>query len=64
MDFHLHSPILAIEPTAKIKKSFSNRLKIKYDVPQGSVLGTLLFNINSFDLFYECQDSDIDTVIF
>ena len=36
----------------KINDCFSARLTIEYDVPQGSSLGTLLFNINMIDLFY------------
>ena len=44
----------------KIKEYFSNILKIEYGVPHGSILGQLLFNINSIDIFYECEESDIE----
>ena len=39
---------------------FSNRLKIEYVVLQGSILGLLLFNINSIAMFYVCEDSDVE----
>ena len=44
----------------KVKECFCNRLKIEYGVSQGPILGPLLFNINSIDMLYECEDSDIE----
>ena len=43
----------------KINDCFSTRSNIEYGVPQGSILGPLLFNINMTDLFYESEENDI-----
>ena len=43
----------------KINKCFSERSRIKHSVPQGLILGSLLFNIDLIDLFYECEKSNI-----
>ena len=44
----------------KINGNFSDRTDIELGVPQGSILGPILFNIKMIDLFYECQDSSIE----
>ena len=46
----------------KIKECFSNRLKIEYGVPERSILGPLLFNINLIDMFYEWEHSEIENI--
>ena len=39
----------------KINGNFSDRTDIEFDVPQGSILGPILFNINLIDLFLRMQ---------
>ena len=43
----------------KIDGCFSERSRIEHGVPQGTILGPLLFNIDLIDLFCECEKSNI-----
>ena len=48
--------MLGGEQRIKINSSSSTWKKIKNSVPQGSILGPLLLNINTFDMLYEHKD--------
>ena len=43
--------------SVRINNSYSNKREIMNGVPQVSVLGPLLFNIDLIDLFLECKDN-------
>ena len=55
----IHSYLINRTQTIKINNGFSRRSIIEHGVPQGSVLGPLLFNIDLVDFFYEGGDSNI-----
>ena len=48
----------------KINECFSERSTIEHGLPQGSILGSLLFNIDLIELFYECEESNIDSYAY
>ena len=55
ISYYLNSYLSYRTHSIKIKKCFSNRLKIEYGVPHSSVLVPSLFN-----MFHECENSNIE----
>ena len=49
--------------SVRVNNSHSNKRKILHGVPQGSVLGFLLFNIDLTDLFLECKNDDFSSYV-
>ena len=55
----IYSYLTSRKQRVKIKSTYSSWLDVKSRLPQGSVLGPLLFNIFSTDIFYAVEASDI-----
>ena len=55
----IHSYLCDRAQSVKVGSLFSNELDILCGVPQGSILGPLLFNIDRCDLFFIDMSSDI-----
>ena len=54
----IYSYLKGRKQRTKINSSYSSFAEILFDVPQGSILGPLLFNASICDLFYDIDDLD------
>ena len=55
----IHDYLSNRKQRVKVNDTYSLWKDIFYGIPQGSILGPLLFNIHLCDLFYFLEDSDI-----
>ena len=57
----IYSCLKGRKQRTKINSSYSSFTEILFVVPQGSILGPLLFNAYIYDLFYHIDDLDFSS---
>ena len=59
----VHDYLLNRKQRKRINNSYSTWMEIVFRVPQGSILGPLMFNIFLADLFFIANSTDIATML-